>query len=96
MGIASLFAYTLNNELRLFSPLISRPSAIFIQPKWKNLQNNLFQEYALNIKQFFEINYFYHIPIHESETSGSGDPFVLVPIPKTIDSFDLAELLKKR
>lgn len=94
IGISSFFAYLLDNELRFFSPAIIRPSAIFIQSKWKTIAYPIFIKYAQEIKRHFETNFLYDIVIHDLETSGSGDPFVLLPIP-TVGSLTLKQILKK-
>ena len=82
------------SPLWIFSPLWARPSAIFIQPKWDGADRETFQRYACAIKEHFEMGLLYKVPIHKKPTSGSQDPFVLIPIPTVKEcSINLANFL---
>lgn len=66
-------------KLKIFSPFWTYPSAIFIQPRWKDANRERFQKYAHVIKEHFENSLFYTIHIYEQQTAGSQDPFLLIP-----------------
>ena len=97
IGLPIFYLYSTESQgCRLFSPVWNSPSAIFIQPKWEGHQRKIFQKYASMIKDYFEIHWSYNIPIQETETAGSQDPFILIPIPSFEKSFDLVQFLNFR
>jgi len=67
------------SPLWIFSPLWARPSVIFIQPRWDGPDRHTFQRYAQVIKDHFEMGSLHTIAIHDTPTSGSQDPFLLIP-----------------
>lgn len=102
-GIRAFYVYRreekkpwIPSPLWIFSPLWSRPSAIFIQPKWDGADRQTFLRYAHTIKEHFEMGLPYKIPIHKKDTGGSRDPFVLIPIPTVKEcSINLANFLSE-
>jgi len=75
-GLRVCFLYQVGDEFRIFSPLHAEPSFMIIQPKWVGRERERFQSYANAIMNHFQLQ----IPVYNTDTQGTKDPLVLIPI----------------